>query len=312
MNIISNFIKEQALFMRREGMVIGLSGGIDSSVCAELCVHALGKDRVLGLILPEKESNPISKEYAIQHARKLEIDTVTIDVTSALETLGTYANRDKVIKEVFPEYGSNYRIKITLPPDLLSRDSFSFFTLTIDDGEGNVRSARLNKNQLNGIVAATNTKQRTRMMQLYYYAEKMNFLVCGTTNKTEVIQGYFVKYGDGGVDIEPTAHLYKTQVFQLAEDMGIPDEIRKRKPSPDTYSFQVSDEEFYFRIPYDKLDLLLYAWEKEIPVSEVCSIMDLREDQVARAFRDFTSKYNATNHMRRLPPSLSSEGEKEQ
>lgn len=301
---ISNFIQQQMLSMRRDGAVIGLSGGIDSALCAELCVRALGKEKVFGLILPEKESNSISKEYALKQAREMGIKTETIDVSPTLEGFGTYDKRDRVIREIFPEYDTHYRFKITLPPDLLSRDAFNFFTLTIDNGRGSIKSARLKKDTLNAIIAATNTKQRTRMMHLYYYAEKMNYFVCGTTNRSETIQGFFVKYGDGGVDIEPIAHLYKTQVYQLSEYIGVIEEIIQRTPSPDTYSFEVSDEEFFFRIPYDKLDLLLYSWEKKVPISEVCKVMDLKEDQVKRAFRDFSAKYNATRHLRILPPTL--------
>ena len=301
---ICSFIKQQVREMRREGALVGLSGGIDSALAAAVCVKALGREKVFGLILPEKESNPISAEYAAKHAKELGIATETVDITPTLEAFGTYEKRDNAIKTVFPEYNDNYKSKITLPPNLLARDAFNFFTLKIDDGKGNVQSARLNKRALNGIVAATDTKQRTRMMHLYYYAEKMNYIVCGTTNRTEVLEGFFVKYGDGGVDIEPLAHLYKTQVYQLSEHLGVISEIIERAPSPDTFSFQVSDEEFYFRIPYADLDLLLYAWEHNIPVEDVCKAMDLTEEQVKRAKRDFEAKYNATKHLRHLPPAL--------
>ena len=142
------------------------------------------------------------------------------------------------------------------------------------------------------------------MVHLYYYAEKLNYIVCGTTNKTEVLQGFFVKYGDGGVDIEPLSHLYKVQVFQLSEHLGVIREIIERPPSPDTWNAQVSDEEFYFRIPYATLDLLLYAWEHEIPIEQVCETMNLTEDQVKRAQRDFNTKYNATQWVRQAPPTL--------
>jgi len=301
---ICSFIQQQVRAVKRDGIVIGLSGGIDSAVVAALCVKALGNDKVFGLILPEKESNPISAEYAIKHAKELGIETETIDITPTLEAFGTYQKRDRVIKEVFPEYNNNYKSKITLPADLLSKDSFNFFTLKIDDGKGNVKSERLNKKALNGIVAATDSKQRTRMMHLYYYAEKKNYIVCGTTNKTEVLEGFFVKYGDGGVDIEPIGHLYKMQIYQLAEHLDVIREIIERAPSPDTWSFQVSDEEFYFRIPYAKLDLLLYAWEHDIPVEKVCKTMSLTVEQVKRAIRDFNAKYNATKHLRQLPPTV--------
>jgi NAD+ synthase len=297
------FLREYARTMRRAGAVIGLSGGIDSAVSAELCVRAFGRDHVHGLILPERDSNPASAEYGLRQAQKLGIQTEQIDLTEVLVAFGTYEKRDRVIREVFPEYDSSYKLKIALPPDLLAKDALNFFTLTIVGPDGRERSARLGKEGLNGIVAATNTKQRMRMLELFYAAERLNYFVCGTTNKTENVQGFFVKYGDGGVDLEPIAHLYKTQVFQIAEHLGVIEEIRTRKPSPDTYSFAVSDEEFFFRIPFFQLDMLLYAWEKQVPTAVITSVLGLSEDQIKRAFRDFTGKFNATAHIRQYPPS---------
>jgi NAD+ synthase len=303
---ICAFIRSQVSAQKREGAVVGISGGVDSALSAALCVRALGKDKVLGLILPEKESNPVSAEYALRFAGQLGVNTVTVDITRALDSLGTYQKRDEVIRRIFPEYTSQYRSKITLPPDLLARDAFNFFSLKIDDGRGNVKSVRLDNRSLQAIVAATNTKQRTRMIHLYYYAEMNNYLVCGTTNRSEDIQGYFVKYGDGGVDIEPLAHLYKMQVYQLSGYLGVTREIMEREPSPDTFSFRQSDEEFYFRMPYDILDLLLYAWENRVPLAEVCQAMALTEEQVKRALRDFRSKANATRHLHTVPPAVKS------
>lgn len=303
-NRICTFIQQQVNVAKRGGVVIGLSGGVDSAVCAVLCSRALGIEKVLGLLLPEKESNPNSIEYAIMHAREIGLNTLTIDITPILEGFGTYEKRDNVIRAIFPEYNNLYKSKITLPPDLLSRDAFNFFVLNIKDTSGNVKSARLDNQSLRRIVAATDTKQRTRMMSLYYHAEINNYLVCGTTNKSELIQGFFVKYGDGGVDMEPIAHLYKTQVYQLARHLGVIDEIIQREPSPDTFSFEVTDEEMYFRIPYTTLDLLLYAWENSIPIAEVSKAMELTEEQVKRSFRDFTAKHDATRYLRLSPSSL--------
>lgn len=301
---ICEFIRQQVREMKRDGIVIGLSGGVDSALAAALSVRAMGKENVLGVILPERDSNPKSAEFACEHAKQMGIETITMDLTPMLEAFGTYEKRDDVVRQVFPEYNENCRFKITLPQDLLGKDALNFFTLNMDDGSGEVKKKRLKKDTLWGIVAATNTKQRSRMTALYYQAERRNYLVCGTTNRSETVQGFFVQFGDGGVDIEPLAHRYKVQVYQMAEHLGVLQEIIDRPPSPDTYTFPVSDEEFYFRIPRDKLDLLLYAWENKIETIEICKVMDLNEAQVKRAFRDFNSKFNATQHMRQMPPTL--------
>jgi NAD+ synthase len=290
--------------MHRKGVVIGLSGGIDSALSAALSVKAIGKDKVLGLLLPDKESSPQSAEFASKHAARLGIETITIDITPVLEAFGTYEKRDAVARSIFPEYGPGYGMKITLPADFLNKDSYNFFNLTIVDPQGASHTSRLNPEQAQGIIAATSTKHRTRMMTQYYYADKLNYIVCGTTNKSEALQGLFVKYGDGGVDIEPIAHLFKTQVRQLAAHVDVIPEILGRAPCPDTYSAPVTDEEWYFRIPFEQLDLLLFAWENKVPVPEITRVMGLSEEQVKRAFRDFTSKHNTTEHLRQFPPTL--------
>jgi NAD+ synthase len=299
------FIKDQILIQfKREGAVVGISGGIDSALTASLCVRALGKEKVLGVILPEKETNPKSLPYAKRLAEKLEIETEIVDITPVLESLDAYQKRDQIIRRIFPEYGQSYKSKIGLPQNLLERNRFNVFLLKIEDGDGNQKQSRLSKYDLLGIVAATDMKQRTRMINLYYFAEKTNYVVAGTTNKSEVEQGFYVKYGDGGVDIEPIAHLYKTQVYQLAKYLEVPEEIIKRTPSPDTFPSEVSDQEFYFCLPYNMLDLLLYAWEKKVPHSQVSETLGLTEEQIERVFRDFESKKKATAHLGILPPTL--------
>jgi NAD+ synthase len=298
------FIRNQMARFKREGVVVGLSGGVDSALAASLCVRALGPERVFTLVLPEGESNPLSREYALKEAERLGVKVEVIDITPVLEAFGTYQKRDEAVREVFPDYGPGCKSKIALPGDLLARDALNFFSLKVVDAEGRESSFRLKKDTLMKIIAATDTKQRTRMMHLYYWAERLNYLVCGTTNRTETVQGFFVKYGDGGVDLEPIAHLYKTQVFQLAGELGVIEEIRRRTPSPDTFSLEVSDEEFYFRIPYETLDVLLYAWENQVPPQVAAEVLDLSLDQVQRSFRDFASKHKASEHLRSLAPSL--------
>jgi NAD+ synthase len=302
---ICEFIQEQMFtHFRREGAVVGISGGIDSALTTALSVRALGKDKVLGVFLPEKESNPISLTYGELLAKKLGIKTEKVDLTQALESLGCYKKRDEVIKKLLPGYDSSYKIKIGLPQDLLERDRINYFSLKMISPKGEEKTFRLSKEGLLGIVAATDMKQRSRMIQLYYYAEKLNYLVIGTTNLSEYAQGFYVKFGDGGVDLEPIAHLYKTQVYQLSKFLDIPGEIIKREPSPDTFSAVVSDQEFFFCMPYDMLDLLLYAQEKKVPLPEVSKVLNLSEEQIKRAYRDFDQKRKASVHLNQNAPNL--------
>lgn len=302
---ICNFIREMTLIkFRRGGAVVGLSGGVDSAVVGELCVRALGKERVLGLLLPEKESNPLSLEYGKKQAEKMGINYLQVDITPFLERLGLYQERNSVIKDIFPEFDDTFRFQVTLPQDLLERDRINYHILTIEDRDGNRKSRRLSGKEWLRISACQNMKQRVRMILLYHYAESYNYLVAGTTNKTEAIQGFYVKYGDGGVDIEPIAHLYKTQVYQLARHLGVIEEIIHRVPSPDTYSLPVSDKEFYFCLDYELLDLLLYSYQNRIPFEQVVESLNLSNEQVERVFRDFEAKERATWHLRQIPPSL--------
>jgi NAD+ synthase len=298
------FIRDQMQSMHRKGIVIGLSGGIDSALSAALSVKAIGKEKVLALLLPDKESSPQSAEFASKQAKLLGIEAITVEITPVLEAFGTYEKRDAVARSIYPEFSESHKLKITLPSDILNKDSYNFFNLTVVDPQGTTKTTRLNNEQAQGIIAATCTKHRTRMMTQYYYSEKNNYLVCGTTNKSEAIQGLFVKYGDGGVDIEPIAHLYKNQIFQLAEYIGVIPEIISRAPCPDTYSAPVTDEEWFFRMPFKMLDLLLYAWENKVDIPEVCRVMELTEEQVKRVFRDFASKHKTTEHLRQFPPAL--------
>lgn len=302
---ICEFIKEQVFtHFRREGAVVGISGGIDSALTATLSVRALGKDKVLGVFLPERESNPISLTYGELLAKKLGIRTEKVDLTQALESLGCYRKRDEIIKKIYPAYDSSYKIKIGLPQDLLERDRINYFSLKMISPKGEEKSFRLSKEGLLGIVAATDMKQRSRMIQLYYYAEKYNYMVIGTTNLSEYAQGFYVKFGDGGVDLEPIAHLYKTQVYQLAKFLDIPEKIIKREPSPDTFSAVVSDQEFFFCMPYDLLDLLLYAQENKVSISKVSQVLNLSEEQITRAYRDFDQKRKASAHLNQNAPNL--------
>jgi NAD+ synthase len=302
---VCDFIREFTLKrFRRKGVVVGLSGGIDSATIAALCVRAIGQDRVLGLLLPEKESNPISLEYGRKQAEKIGIRTVMVDITENLKSFGVYEKRNAVIRRLFPDFSDAFRFHVTLPQNLLEKDRLNYHTITVEDGGGTRYTKRISSGDWLEISACQNMKQRARMIQLYYHAEKNNYIVAGTTNKTEVLQGFYVKGGDGGVDIEPIAHLYKTHVYQLARYLGVIEEILDRPPSPDTYSLPVTDKEFYFCIDYALLDSLLYAHEMNLPLSEVANTLRLQEKQIERVFRDFKAKEQATWHLREMPPSL--------
>jgi len=304
-NRISEFIREMVVRkFKRKGAVIGLSGGIDSAVVSEICVQALGRDRVLGLFLPEKESNPISLQYAQQHAAKMGVEAITVDITDHLESFKVYERRNAIVQAMFPEFDGSWRFHITLPQDLLEKDRINYHTIITEDKGGVRRQERISGSDWLAISACQNMKQRIRMMQMYYYAERINYIVAGTTNRPELMQGFYVKYGDGGVDIEPIAHLYKIQVYQLARYLGVIEAIIQRSPSPDTYSLPVTDKEFYFCMDYEVLDILLYAHKHGVAIEEVSKETGLKPEQIKRAFRDFAAKERATWHLRQLPPSL--------
>lgn len=303
-NYIQTFIRNQVYYkFKKKGTVIGLSGGIDSALTAALCVNVLGAENVIGIFLPEKESNPCSIDFAKIQAEQLRIKTFTFDITPILNSLNVYKRKNEIIRNIFPEFTEDMKYRLVLPQNLLEKDRFNIYSLEIQIEPENIISKHINLKDYLEIAALNNIKQRTRMVLLYYFAEKYNYLVAGTTNKTEYLQGFFVKYGDGGVDIEPLANLYKTQIFELAKHLNIPEEIIKRKPSPDTFSLEVSDTEFYYCMPFDILDLLLYAYENQIALSEIKNELGLEESQIKRAFIDFNRKTRITEHLRHLPPT---------
>jgi NAD+ synthase len=282
----------------RKGAVVGLSGGVDSSVVLALCVRAFGPERVVGLMLQEKESSPENVVLARKVSRQLGVTPIAEDITAALEGFGCYRRRDEAIRRLFPEYDSTYKAKISLPGDLLERGAMNLFALTIISPEGIEQTRRLPLAEYLQIVAATNFKQRTRMAMLYHHAELRNYAVIGTANKNERDQGFFVKYGDGGIDVDAIVHLYKTQVYQLAAYLEIPQEIRQRPPTTDTYSAPSTEEEFFFRLPFETMDLLWYAQEHGVTPEEAACVMELSPQQVERAYREFEQKRRATEYLR--------------
>ncbi len=289
--------------LRRNGAVVGISGGVDSSVVLALCVRSLGPDRVRAIMMPEKDSDADSETLARELAEHCGVEPVVENMTACLEGFGCYRRRDESVRRVFPEYdpAGGYRAKITLPPNLLDEGTLNVFSLTILAPGGHTLTKPLPPREFCQIVAASNFKQRARMAMLYYHAELNHYAVVGTANKDEHDLGFFVKHGDAGVDVKPIEHLYKTQVYQLAEFLGIPEQIRRRPPTSDTYSAPSTQQEFFFRLPFETLDLLWFAMEKSIPTSEVASVMNLSEAQVSRAYNDFVRKGRTTEYLRLQP-----------
>lgn len=289
--------------MHKRGAVLGVSGGVDSSLTLALCVRAFSSEHVTALLLPDKDSNPASEVLARQVAKHLGIEPILENITPTLEGFGCYSRRDAAIRRVFPEYNAaaGYKAKIVLPANILNENTLNVFSLTIITPSGEEKTQRLAASDYLQIEAASNFKQRTRMSMIYYYAERQNYAVIGTANRDELEQGFFVKYGDGGVDIQPIAHLYKTQVYQLAKYLDILEEVLQRIPTTDTYSALQTQEEFFFRLPFTTLDLLCYAKEHTIPLAEVSAVLGLTEEQIKRVYDDLDQKERTTQYLR-MPP----------
>jgi NAD+ synthase len=286
--------------LNRKGVVIAISGGIDSSVVAALCSKAIGTARVIGLMLPEADSSPDSLRFANLLAQSLGLRTHVEDISGILNATGCYERRDEAIRKVIPEYTAGHKCKIVLP-DQVNGSAYPIFSVVVESPHGERTKARLTLDSYLGVMAATNFKQRTRKMMEYYYADLFNYAVAGTPNRLEYDQGFFVKNGDGAADLKPIAHLYKTQVYQLAAHLGIPREIQKRPPTTDTYPLDQSQEEFYFPLPYGRMDLCLYAKNHGLQPDEVAPVVELTTEQVARVYRVIDATRSATRYLHRRP-----------
>ncbi len=298
---IAASLREQVVRrLRRKGLVVGLSGGIDSSVCAGLCVRALGPERVFGIMMPERDSDPDSQELGREVAERFGIETVLEDIAPTLEGAGCYRRRDEAFRSVFPEYGEGCRAKIVLP-SLFGDSVYRVFSAVMEGPDGTQHKARLPLDAYQTVVAATNFKQRVRKMIEYYHADRLRYAVVGTPNKLEYDLGFFVKNGDGSADVKPIAHLYKSQVYMLAEFLGVPESVRLRPPTTDTYSLAQSQEEFYFSLPYDQMDLCLYAKDHEVPAEEVAEAVGLDVDQIGRVYDDIDAKRKVAEYLHERP-----------
>lgn len=297
---ISGIMQEHAQKCRKRGVVVALSGGIDSSVTAALSVAALGAERVFGLHMPERDSSDETLGLSRSVSTHFGFDSVLEELTPILESVGCYARRDEAIRSAIPEYGPGWKSKIVLP-NVIEHTGFNFYSVVAQSPGGELIKKRLPLEAYLQIVAATNFKQRVRKMLEYYHADRLNYLATGTPNRLEYDQGFFVKLGDGAADIKPIAHLYKSQVYQLAAHLGVPEEVRNRPPTTDTYSLSQGQDEFYFSLPHDQMDLCLFGKNHGVSTAEVAAAIRLTAEQVDRVYKDIDVKRRSTQYLHSKP-----------
>jgi len=285
--------------LKRRGLVIAVSGGIDSTCSAALAVRALGKNKVFCLRLPEQDSTRETGDRSQILVDHLDVKYETINIASTLEAIGCYRARDDAIKRVFPEYSDGWKNKIILKGGL--EGQYNHFMLVVQNPAGELLEKRLPLNEYLTIVAATNYKQRIRKTIEYFHADRLNYAVVGTPNRLEYDQGFFVKNGDGSADVKPIAHLYKTQVYAMSRYLGIPEEVCNAVPTTDTYSLSQGQDEFYFALPYQKMDYALWAHNHNVPAHGLAKFLGLDDAQAELIYKDIETKRRTTTYLHEKP-----------
>jgi len=301
-DIIAKLKIDVAKKLQRRGGVIGISGGIDSSVCLALSAKAFGSKNVTAIMLPEQDSSGDSRMLAEKLAAKFDVtNTLVEDITKALDGFGCYQRRDEAIARVITNFNPEIdKSKIEIKQNIASNLP-PVFSITVIKPDGEVISKMLPVREYLQIVASTNFKQRSRMSMLYYHAERLHYAVIGTPNKQEVEQGFFVKHGDGGADVMPIGHLYKTQVYQLASHLGVPQEIIDRTPTTDTYTAEQTQEDFFYQMPFKSMDLIWYGWENNYTAEEVGNVMNQSAAEIESIYKNFERKKKTTEYLRMKP-----------
>lgn len=295
--------------LRGRGLVVGISGGIDSSVTTALAVRAVGRERVYGLLMPEYHSSPDSTKRGLMVVEDLGISHAIEEIGPALEAIGCYRRYEAAVRRVVPGYGSGWKSKVVLPDDLLNSDRMNVTRLVVRTPEGELSTVRLPADVYLELVAANNFKQRIRKNLEYHHADRLRYAVAGTPNRLEYDQGFFVKNGDGAADVKPIAHLYKSQVYAMARHLGMRDELCNAEPTTDTYSLPQTQTEFYFVLPYHQMDLLLWARNHDVSAAEAAPVLELAPEQVERVYRDIERKRAATAALHLAPQLLRPVGE---
>lgn len=293
-------IRNVVRLLKRRGAVIGVSGGIDSSVVAFLCARALGKEHVLALFTPETESSADSLRLGHMVAEALGVKSLVEDISPILRAAQCYERRDEALRRVVPGYGEGYKCRVVLP-SAHEPQRYALFSVVVHSPDGQTEWVRLSPQAYQGVVAAGSFKQRARKMVEYYYADLLQYAVAGTANRLEYDQGFFVKNGDGAADLKPIAHLYKSQVYQLARHLGVPEEIHHRPPGSATYLLEQSQAEAYFMLPLETMDLCLYGKNNGIPAADLGPAVGLDADQVQRVYEAIQTKRAAAQYLRAAP-----------
>lgn len=285
--------------LHRRGLVVAISGGIDSTTCAALAVHALGAERVVCLILPERDSSDDSAERANLLAEHLGVRVYTHDIAPALAAIGCYEARDGAVRKVLPGYGADWKFKIVIAggtEGLINR-----FRIVAEDPSGARHEKDLPLEAFLTIVAATNFKQRIRKTLEYFHADRLNYAVTGTPNRLEYDQGFFVKNGDGAADVKPIAHLYKSQVYGMARFLGLPERVTSVTPTTDTYPLAQGQDEFYFALPHAQMDLALWALNHDRPAAELGAALGVSAARAQAVYDDIRAKRRTTAYLHRAP-----------
>ena len=285
--------------LRRRGLVVAMSGGIDSSVCAALAVRALGAERVHGLLLPERDSSGESSRLGRVLAEHLGILFTLKDISATLDAIGCYSALDEVLGRVLPGFGGGWKFKLAISEAMGGRIGIT--QVVAEDPSGRRHDARLSAADYLQIVAATNFKQRVRKTLEYFHADRLNYAVVGTPNRLEYDQGFFVKNGDGAADVKPIAHLYKTQVYGMARYLGLPESVTSTTPTTDTFSLAQGQDEFYFGLPYPQMDLVLWHFNQGLGAAELAQELGCDEAAAERRYQAVRTKRRTTAYLHARP-----------
>jgi NAD+ synthase len=304
--IIADHFRKTLKTLHRDGFVVGLSGGIDSTLTAHLAVEAMGPEKVLGVVMPERESSPESRALGMDLVRQLGIKHEEVDLTSHLEALGAYEKRDKVVRRYLESYTpGRHRVGIALRQDLIGSSLPPLHYLTVEDENGTMLlEERIRLRDYTELVAATNFKQRSRAMQLYYFADHYNYAVLGTTNRDELLLGFFVKLGDGAADVEGIEGLYKSELYVLAKAMGVDQRVIDRTPTTDTLPGQKSQKGYFYGLDFTTLDTALQVMEGLVTLSQAAERTGLGEAQIKQLVDNLKRRHETTTILRAPPTGI--------